>query len=387
MNSPAWETVSKYLALLYRYKIVEVLQNPQSHRRELLFLLGIFFIILTIVVCLLLLIYFQLRLPPTPKPVTKGEKAKRRRGRYLKAAVPLLFLVFVLSFAGYSSTRSETCARCHVLDKDIASWKRSIHKKVPCAQCHFKKGATGFLVTDIEGLNNAYLYLNEKTTLPMRTSVPNSSCLPCHQNLATQSITGKGIRMSHKEVLAAGYACTDCHAKTTHKDERPARFTGMKACLPCHDGKTAPVFCNRCHVNDPGHILRQLEDFPKVFIGEASFKNCGGCHKDQRKCIDCHGLRLPHPDGWAEPVSNDPLEMDAPEARQLHAKAGAFGGKRLCEKCHNVKEFCNNCHGFPGHGQDIYGSGWSKDHDGNEEACRQCHSRIENFCRLCHAGR
>lgn len=389
MNQSPLQLLRHWLALLYKYKVVEVFANPQTHRRELLFLLGIFFIILTIIICLLLLVYFQVKTPPKIAPITKADFARRRRRRLFKAAVPALAIFIALGFGSYRSTQTEFCERCHVMKPTIISWKKSTHNKTPCLACHMKSGATGYLSAQFKGLDYAITFLKNRVPKRLTSEVDSSNCMSCHSSLRKKTVTSKSVRISHKELIAAGYRCVDCHTNTGHaKPAVTPRYSGMSACLPCHDGKKASNNCKICHANEVGVAMRKLEYFGKVSFDESLFSNCRRCHVNEDKCIKCHGVELPHPAGWAPEAKDLPPEENGPI---LHAKAAAFEKKKLCWKCHTESN-CSDCHGLSGHSPS-----WKQGHHSSSEAvsnpanlersCMSCHNKVTQFCVLCHEKR
>lgn len=385
MNQSPYQLLKQYAALLYKYKVAEVLASPQTHRRELFFLLGIFFIVLTIVICLLLLIYFQLRMPPRVAPVTTSEIRKRRKWRLFKAAVPMAAVVIGLAAGSYRSDQLSFCQSCHALKADITSWKKSAHSGVSCAKCHGTPGAFGYLMDKTKALGYTYEFFNGKAPERLTSDVNSEICLTCHGSLRKQTVEVKSIVMSHKEVVQAGYRCTDCHTQTAHANNIKPRFAGMSACLPCHDGKSSSNDCSLCHTNKTTTALRELEHFPKATFPESDFRNCRRCHKDERKCIACHGLELPHPEGWAPDEFG--MEEGADPGSLKHARAAAFEKKKSCYKCHIIQE-CGKCHMAVGHGDN-----WKSEHYHRlktettaqlEKRCLRCHTKVKKLCVICH---
>jgi hypothetical protein len=103
-------------------------------------------------------------------------------------------------------------------------------------------------------------------------TIPSAeACLVCHASLRTESpevakvakAAARGERLpwarvyqvpdfvffGHREHLAAGVGCGECHGPVEARDAlRKEVSTGMTACLECHRRRQAPVHCAACHV-------------------------------------------------------------------------------------------------------------------------------------------
>lgn len=56
------------------------------------------------------------------------------------------------------------------------------------------------------------------------------------------------VFFGHRQHLAAGAACADCHGDVAARDAlRKEVSTSMNACLECHRRKDAPLHCAACH--------------------------------------------------------------------------------------------------------------------------------------------
>ena len=99
-------------------------------------------------------------------------------------------------------------------------------------------------------------------------------------------------------------ACLSCHTdfSTTTKGEDPKKFSH-----DLHLGQR--IACSTCH-QTVGH---------------------GGMPTPpQQVCDDCHGLAMPHPDGFGT----------------AHGKQVVEQGGEVCARCHNVYLHCQECHGL-----------------------------------------
>ncbi|RJQ54656.1 MAG: hypothetical protein C4521_03935 [Actinobacteria bacterium] len=297
-------------------------------------------------------------------------------------AVPLL----VLAFAGGTRyiNQQSGCVQCHkrAPAKQLA---QSAHKEVSCIECHGEQGITGALRQWVTYGRWVSVYATSKQSPKVKgRGVDDRACLRCHPAVPKETVVKDGIRVRHSDFLRTGIRCKQCHNSVAHPELvlEPSK-PSMSECLPCHDGKKASLACETCHVKDA--VLRTIaqdEGFGSVKMTAAQQRaSCYRCH-DEKPCITCHGVRMPHPEGWSSP--------------QKHARP-AFKNKEACWRCHfdeepfvpSAKE-CQPCHrpyrAFEVHG----GKGWVAEHGpqatgqkaGVLSDCFTCHT--SNLCGLCH---
>ncbi len=290
--------------------------------------------------------------------------------------------------------QSSFCANCHLEQRTFETWKKSPHREVDCLDCHRAPSPSGYLAQKIDYLRWVWSFSFNTYKMPLRDSISNANCRRCHGSEISKVITRQGIKVQHKDFLDKGRRCTDCHSAVGHK-VAVATYPSMNECLTCHDTKTAPAKCEVCHTpGTPGSKRIRREVVP---IPVASSSQCRGCHKPStwKRCIQCHGLEMPHPDGF----------------RKGHSHL-AFLNKELCLRCHSFPssdkppgthggydrtDFCNRCHAFPSpHGT---AERWAREHGpialGQltvvEAACSDadCHGSASspvNYCTQCHSA-
>lgn len=310
------------------------------------------------------------RLPGDPAP------RKRRSATWLvgRSGSWVIALLVVLGIAsGYVVTSTEGYCRdaCHGGDAAMTDAARGVHNKVACVSCHEDAAPLGIGGALVQ--RTAHMVAQGVPGIQVYAApVASRRCLACHATVSSRLVqTTGGARMSHREPLAAGMACRDCHGEVGHTRVIPA--VGMAKCVRCHDGKTAAAKCRSCHTTDTGHASAAAgasRGFPRVQLGPV--RECGGCH-DQTSCDACHGLRLPHPTEFMQ---------------WRHARDAAFGRKQLCYRCHTFSD-CGVCHmGFGTHGTD-----WPALHKRSQpRATCSCHwlklpeqARTSGgFCAVCH---
>ncbi len=159
----------------------------------------------------------------------------------------------------------------------------------------------------------------------------------------------------------------------------------MEGCFRCHsrepDGR-APGDCYLCHPPNFKLVPESHETtnfYNKYGASDGHWKlyeqrpdYCPTCHTKQF-CTDCHGIEMPHPEGFEED----------------HGEAGNKN-PQVCANCHAKSaeaakglEFCNACH----HSEGDPARPWLPQHDvvvreKGTAPCFDCHS--PTYCARCH---
>ncbi len=286
-----------------------------------------------------------------------------------------------------------------------------------------------------EAVTNTYHFpLNPGSALALNEEeMPASQCTQCHSK--NRVVTPpSGILINHKKHEDKEIWCTVCHNRVAHpetsltlelktpSDGKPnvkhPDFTKMTACFRCHDlegKKDAPGACPTCHTakfvlkpashlrpgfwsrygDSKGHAELARADLETVKEGAAEAEKlieegvpkkmaepvsyCSTCHIKSQFCQRCHGVEMPHPQGWLK--THGPIGKKSPSVcANCHAKnrASAAG-----------TEFCNACH----HKQGDPSIPWVRQHfivvgrDGAAGCLRTsggCHN--PTFCARCHVN-
>lgn len=315
-----------------------------------------------------------------------------RRPWWVARLLPIPLLILALLASGFYMARPSGCSQCHG-----KSWAGSLasspHKSVACMSCHAEQGFTGPVRQLVTYGRWVYDYSKVRKALkPQGTAVDERACLRCHGEILQDSVVHNGIRVRHSDFLETGSKCADCHNSTAHPDVTPlASKPTMSDCLICHSGKRASADCETCHVTDPLQEAPQGQGFAKVqTTAQVAKSACFKCHA-VAPCIRCHGLQMPHPQGWV---------VDAEGAgANLHARVAFETNKEVCWRCHydgdNVfqpnYEACKPCHSQPGLAERMHGgAGWIQEHGleatgekpGELADCFACH--VPTLCDMCH---
>jgi len=357
-----------------------LVQNPTSN----LAATSLGFAIVVVIILILIMIALIALVPKTGSRGHAGERgdtgassgggtpARTRRGLRLRTltgmerAVIIALLAIVATTATYitSGTTGYCASTCHTMLEAGDSWATSAHSATACVRCHEDSIADAVFTR----ARHAVAELTGSSGFALRGSVSSRRCLDCHANvLETTITTARGVRVEHGHIVAAGTDCMRCHESAGHTDGSPTRRGTMSDCLRCHDGKQALAGCFICHTGDVARATLSERTFGKTRLPTPQ---CGGCH-EQDACDDCHGLRMPHPDNYADP--------------RQHARAGAFDGRKtLCYRCH-TKQDCGRCHLGLDTGHPV---GWKNAHKESPPSqgsgyCVSCH-KTKDFCEVCH---
>jgi hypothetical protein len=347
-----------------------LLDNPASNPTAII--MGIVIVVLALLLLVVVLLLWALPRADAPlrdsAPAARPS-AKRRvpstRRRLIGTALTWVMLLGALAAAYTVTSESTYCGTvCHAMSPLSDSWRASSHAAVPCVRCH--EGRTVLsLPSAVVSRTRSLVSQATRSATGGRSSVPPSRCLDCHADIQRRiTVSKRGIAMAHKQVIEAGSSCDDCHGVQGH--DKAGTRPAMSACLRCHDDSTVSAACTTCHRSSTARLLEPSDTiFGKVEL--PAKPTCEGCHP-QTSCDKCHGLRMPHPSGYADP--------------KLHARPAAFTGKdRLCYRCHVFGD-CNECHmAFEAHVRD-----WQnvhKTYPRNTSWCRPCHN-TPDMCGICH---
>ncbi len=296
---------------------------------------------------------------------------------YFGALAALLAGIVVFNVISALGALPGFCGLCH--RPSHTAWKASAHADVQCNKCHSGRDAFGVIAGRVELARMVPAYVTTLYRRPITTMVPSDNCLSCHANIKTRTIKSGELRVSHKEILEAGYECDDCHSTTAHgKAALRQNFAELGKCLKCHNNVTASGKCDLCHIksNTFARVGRLTGSWQvshsknwKKTHGMGDISTCQVCHS-KVFCGRCHTIELPHSDAWLTTHGGqikDSLELQR-SCDQCHKGA-------LCESCHRIqmphpKEF------LPTHANIVKSNGTG--------TCYNCH--LQEACNRCHAA-
>lgn len=354
-------------------QLPRVLADPRSYPREAMMLA------VMAVLFVLMLLFAAYAIYDT----VQSRRTRQRMGLRVRRKAPVVrwapvvgvvgLLVLLAALAPLAPVVGRACGICHAVEPAVASWRTGPHAAVSCYGCHAGRGLTGAVSASFAGAGNA---LGVAATSGTRSALFDTGCLSCHEDLQSGTI-GTSVRMRHSDVIEAGVACVTCHQAVAH--ETPGDGSGglapvierstMSICLTCHDGVVASPECDVCHADRP------LDSASAEVVGVTDLRvHCEGCHRadTEARCIECHGLELPHP----------------PEFMREHAGL-SYENSRLCTRCHEGASAtlaceCHtevNVHGtysawFPAHGPAANASGPGGCNCHRPSFCFRCHDTV-----------
>lgn len=123
----------------------------------------------------------------------------------------LFFIFLAATYTGFKYTsKSDSCAICHVMQPNYLSWLKSPHYSagVQCVDCHLPEQMSQKIYFKSKlGLNDIFRALNGQTDLIQANSdtknIVNANCLRCHRNKVTKSHASK-------------FQCSECHRFAAH---------------------------------------------------------------------------------------------------------------------------------------------------------------------------
>jgi hypothetical protein len=230
-------------------------------------------------------------------------------------------------------------------------------------------GRLDFQVAVVLGMRLKVMDLDGRSV----TSVPNSRCESCHENISEKSaVVGRALKIDH-QACAAADRCSRCHMGDVHKaDVSPTKSMQMFECLSCHNRTGASQKCDSCH---KGRIQRDRVAKGTFAVthgknwrrnhGLGNMMSCSACHTSP-DCGKCHGVGVPHTEGFVN------------QHRSFATQPSAD-----CRSCHE-KQFCTSCHGVElPHPQSFKARHAREVMEKGEKTCLNCHSKDD--CVLCHS--
>ena len=312
----------------------------------------------------------------SPVRPDRTEQLDRTLQRIYYGILSLILGFFVyFNIVAALGTIPAVCGICHA--PAHTALEQSKHSDVGCTSCHAGNEPFGIVSQRLALARMIPAKLSGFYRKPVTALVPAKHCLGCHKPIESKVIESKGLRVSHKEIISAGYACGDCHSTVAHgKNAVRQNFAEVGKCLTCHNDTTASSECASCHVNDAKRDpssrvlgawqISHGENWRQTH-GMDNLQTCQACHS-KLYCSTCHKTELPHANSWI--VSH---------GKEVKSSNEAAAG---CTQCHS-ESLCKNCHSLEmPHPQSFlarHSSLVKKDGDKN---CYQCH--LKESCTRCH---
>jgi len=310
----------------------------------------------------------------------KQEEIKKKLGMtverlYFALLTVILAIIVLFNITSSLGSLPSFCGLCH--GPAHKAWNNSGHAGVSCNACH---GGSDFFTLVSGRITLAKMvpaYLTGYYRKPVSTTVSNHKCLSCHSRTGTQTTQSNGLRVSHKEIISAGYNCGDCHSTVVHGEAAVRQnFAELGKCLSCHNNATASGKCETCHVSgEESERLSRVNGAWQISHGKnwrkthgmGNINICQVCHS-KLYCSRCHEIELPHPMAW--------LTTHGKEVKNSEAAANS------CNQCHKGA-LCEGCHTMQmPHPNDFLEKHSNIIKRDGEDACYSCH--LKEGCTRCH---
>lgn len=310
----------------------------------------------------------------TREVATQVQKRRmRNRALLVAGALAAACIVFVL-LGGVFVARGAQCGACHAMQPYVQSLPQGGHAGTGCGECHASAGVAAPLA---DGARFVRMLGGAVTgRAPAPASAAERRCVRCHGDALMGVVQAKGISVRHSDF--AQTRCAYCHGGVAHAvPNRAYKRAEMDDCLTCHRvGLSNVAGCELCHVPDADPRVTRAKSAWRVTHGPqwrqahglGNLSTCSACHR-RDACAKCHGVQIPHPDGW----------------KQGHGKGLDAEKRAKCEECH-ARTWCERCHGgvpMP------HRAGFLKTHYADVdkhgyEQCLKCHALTD--CEACHVA-
>ncbi|WP_079906837.1 hypothetical protein [Carboxydocella sp. JDF658] len=331
-----------------------------------------------------------------------------------KHFILILVITLVLSFATTYELQKlvapKLCSSCHEGLSVAQAMQKGNHTRFKCEQCHRETGIGISLIPKTNIIPDS---------VQGKIPVDKEICLECHAIENRQVTPRIPIKVPHKEHLAKGIQCVQCHIGVVH-GQRPSRGAGvvtfkgpaMPTCIKCHLERGVPTNCSWCHLQDLKPQSHQDRN-KWVWKGEHGLM----AQKDVGVCEMCHAYTKDRAVNMGN--NNKPAEfarsnafcsgchINKPpshtEIWPIVHKQQAIPNRAACLVCHNENKpdpseritqriYCFKCHkprdGIQGNITN-HPTNWRKLHPNVvksigivEGKCFNCHA--SNHCAKCH---
>jgi len=284
----------------------------------------------------------------------------------------------------------EHCASCHEERIPTSHGLRWLdrHEDVlrvgdsSCASCH----PQGYCAACHRGrLPASHLARRWSEAHGSTTGSDTGLCAACHELSTCDSCHGiamphpDGFAGAHREVGQSTDVCAKCHSdeafcRGCHSQQRPASHDSAwlaahgagaggdtATCSLCH--RDTERYCDGCH----GLPMPHAEGYrgPAHATDATSMGGiCAGCHT-ATECDDCHGLTVPHVPGFPDAHGTQALEL-----------------YDNCVQCHDENDECNACHGLELPHPEGFRTAHKEPVAESSGICSSCHGDM--FCWSCH---
>ena len=121
---------------------------------------------------------------------------------WLAGVIVALGILCTMAFIAFSAVyTSSRCEACHIIKPEVVTYQQTAHYRagVSCQECHTKPGVFNYVIRNMQGLNNFFLYFSNTYQRPITTFVGTNNCVQCHpkSEIEKDQVFGN-IRVNHK---------------------------------------------------------------------------------------------------------------------------------------------------------------------------------------------
>jgi hypothetical protein len=233
--------------------------------------------------------------PETPAHHEPNDLLTRMRPGATVAGGVFVALAIVWVIAAGATTVPAACSGCHADAVHAKAGATDPHRDAACVTCHEPGGWMARITWNLpmRVQHFAQAWSGSVQENPFGQIVGSVGCAECHADDIDSALENpmRGVKMSHREPLAAGAECMDCHLFDNGRVV--AATHGMRMCVRCHDGTKAKATCLECHDSDPVENKTMRVSQGDISSRLVPTPTCTSCHIDQSSCRKCHGATLP----------------------------------------------------------------------------------------------
>jgi len=337
---------------------------------------------------------------------------KHLKSKRVRLAVSAAGFIIITFFGGLELTaQPAVCSMCHTMNPEYYTWQRSSHSGIGCAGCHVSPGPAGLLKSCQSRARNLYLTFTGAYVSPIvkLSPIPDRACERCHKS-ASEDREGR-ILAAHDVHKTMGVSCIKCHSGIAHGRiaERGITFPSdyqkwdsvlaesmmndkqnttpdMDACFRCHRLRKGPLECQACHrsVKPETHLKEGFKDGGHGKTAAANLTYCDKCHQymSTQKTMET-GREQKYLEYLSQGETSRQSNMVIPYSR--------------------INTFCRDCHAKrpPSHSKNTYIKTHSIRAEEDQNGCMTCHDNqylpgaageqagqgtavTDVFCAKCH---
>lgn len=163
----------------------------------------------------------------------------------------IMYTLIESKASSYMSDNPKTCANCHVMTPQYATWQNSSHREwATCNDCHVPQDNVikKFAFKAKDGLYHAYVFTSrgEPEVIKMKEAgieVVQNNCIRCHQNQVTDAKLSATVQDHFKN--RTDRKCWECHQEVPHGSIHSLSSIKYYGKIPQEHQETVPAWLNK----------------------------------------------------------------------------------------------------------------------------------------------